>query len=94
MTDTSTKGTLGTAIDEGLAIAAELQDTSKSFLVSKTFWANVVGLTALIATLFGVDLGLDAATQAEVVTGLLAIVNIVLRFVSNTAVHVVPPAVK
>ena len=58
----------------------------KSIFASKTFWANIVAIIATVAGMFGLDLGLDAATQAQIVTGVMAIVNIALRFVTDEPV--------
>lgn len=61
---------------------------SKHILQSKTFWANVLGLIAMVATSAGLDLGLTAEAQASIVAGILAVVNIVLRLVTREPVRV------
>lgn len=58
-------------------------ETGKPFWASKTLWANVIAFAAVLATTFGVDLGLDAETQLALVGGVMAVVNIVLRFVTT-----------
>ena len=58
----------------------------KSIFVSKTFWANIVAIVATVAGMFGLDLGLDAETQAQIVAGVMAVVNIALRFVTDEPV--------
>lgn len=40
---------------------------------------NVLALIATLATAWGVDLGLDAQTQIEIVTGVLAVVNVAMH---------------
>lgn len=61
-------------------------DNAKPWYQSKTMWANIVAFGATMATIAGVDLGLDAATQAELVAGVMAIVNVVLRAVTTAGV--------
>ena len=58
-------------------------ETGKPFWASKTLWANVLAFAAVLATTFGVDLGLDEVTQLALVGGIMAVVNIVLRFVTK-----------
>jgi len=58
-------------------------ETGKPFWASKTLWANVLAFAAVLATTFGVDLGLDEATQLALVGGIMAVVNIVLRFITD-----------
>ena len=58
----------------------------KSWWASKTLWVNVVMLIATVGTAFGFDLGLDPETQVAVVGGIMAVVNLVLRFMTKTAI--------
>jgi hypothetical protein len=60
-------------------------ETTKWF-ASKTLWVNVVALVATLAGAFKLDLGLTPEVQATVVTTILALVNIVLRFVTTTPI--------
>lgn len=60
---------------------------SKNILTSKTLWANVIGLGA--AYLGSKGIGVSGETQAQIVTGVLAVVNIILRLVTNKPVHIV-----
>ena len=60
-------------------------ETTKWF-ASKTLWVNVVALVATLAGVFKLDLGLTPEVQATVVTTILALVNIVLRFVTTTPI--------
>lgn len=53
---------------------------NKEWYESKTLWANIIALVATLLTVFGLDVGLGAEQQASVVAGVMAIVNIVLRF--------------
>jgi hypothetical protein len=62
---------------------------SKSFLLSKTIWSNVIGFAA--AYLGAHNLPVDADTQATLVAGILAAVNIGLRFLTVKPIHVVAP---
>ena len=61
---------------------------TKSLFVSKTFWFNVVGLVAAVGSAFGLDLGMDEETKAQVVGGIMAVGNIVLRLVTKEPVKV------
>jgi hypothetical protein len=54
-----------------------MNDT-KSLLSSRTLWANVIGLGALIAGLFGVDAsGVDAAGLSEAIPQAVAAVSFI-----------------
>ena len=59
-----------------------MNDT-KPWYLSRTFWVNIVAGAVTLGGVFGVDLGLTAETQAELVAGILVVVNIVLRFVTT-----------
>ncbi len=56
----------------------------KEFWKSKTLWVNAVALIAAVTGAFGLDIGLDPEGQAAVVGGIMAMVNMVLRFTTNT----------
>ncbi len=58
----------------------------KTWYQSKTLWANIIAGVATVALAFGIDLGLDPETQVSLVGGIMAIVNIVLRFTTSTAI--------
>ena len=60
-------------------------DTTKWYL-SKTLWVNVVSAVATLTGVFNLDLGLTPDVQATVVTTILALVNIGLRFVTTTPI--------
>lgn len=59
---------------------------TKTWYTSKTLWVNIIAGVATISTAFGIDLGLDANTQVAVVGGVMAVINIILRVVTKTAV--------
>lgn len=61
---------------------------TKSIFISKTFWFNVFSAIAAIATALGLDLGLTEEVQMEVVAGITAVGNVVLRFVTKQPVKV------
>ena len=65
---------------------------SKMWYASKTLWVNMIALAATVSAALGVDLGLDAATQSSIAMGVMAIVNIVLRLMTKTAVALKPNA--
>ena len=54
----------------------------KSLLASKTFWVNIVAVGASIASAFGLDF-LTTEMQAQMVVGIMAVANIVLRVVTK-----------
>lgn len=55
---------------------------SKAFWLSKTFWINVIALAAIIAQSVAGKEIINVEAQASI----LAAVNIVLRFVTKSAV--------
>jgi hypothetical protein len=59
---------------------------TKPFYASKTLWVNVLAMLAAVTGAFGIDIGLDPETQTAVVGGIMAVVNIILRFMTKTAV--------
>ncbi len=61
-------------------------ENSKPKWASKTLWVNLVAAAASLALLLGVDVGLDTAGQAEIVIGIMGVVNIFLRFMTTTAI--------
>ncbi len=61
---------------------------SKKWYASKTLWANVIGGAAAVGTAFGLDLNLDAETQTAIVGGVMAIINVILRFMTKAPVTV------
>lgn len=60
---------------------------SKPFWASKTLWANLIAFGTILATTFGLDLGLDEETQLALVGGVMAVVNIALRFVTTQPIE-------
>ena len=59
---------------------------AKSFLASKTLCVNLIAGIAAVSGAFGIDLGLDTETQTAIVGGVMAIANIVLRFMTTMPV--------
>ena len=59
---------------------------AKPWWQSKTIWANALALLAMLATSQGLDLGLDEQAQAELLGGIMAVVNIGLRLATRSAV--------
>ena len=60
---------------------------TKAWWSSKTIWVNVMAGVAAIAAGFGLDLGLTAEVQSQVVVGVMAAVNIALRVVTSSALR-------
>lgn len=61
---------------------------AKSIFASRTLWANVIGGAVAIGTAFGLDLDIDAEAQTAIVGGIMAVVNIILRFMTSAPVTV------
>lgn len=58
---------------------------AKSILKSKTFYFNVLAVIILVANSFGFS---DFSLDPEVAAGIIAVVNLLLRLVTKTAVYV------
>ena len=54
---------------------------SKSWYLSKTLWVNLISIGAIIGAAYGLDI--DTETQAVLATGILAVVNIILRLITK-----------
>mgnify|MGYP001401591240 CR=1 FL=1 len=59
---------------------------TKAWYASRTLWVNIIAGVVTAAGAFGIDLGLTPETQAQLVAGVLVIVNIALRLVTKTAI--------
>lgn len=59
----------------------------KKWYNSRVLWVNIVAMIATLATVFGVDLGLTVEVQASIVAGIMSVVNIVLRFDTDTPIE-------
>lgn len=57
---------------------------SKSKWESKTLWANAIGGAALLGTAAGFDV-FESGQQEALVGGIMVIINIILRFLTKTA---------
>ena len=55
----------------------------KNWYESKVLWANFLALAGSVAVASGLDLGLTADVQAELLVGIMAAVNMVLRVVTT-----------
>lgn len=60
---------------------------SKPWYLSKTMWANLIGGAVTIGGVFGLDLGLTPETQAQLVSGIMVVINLVLRLVTRSAIR-------
>ena len=58
----------------------------KPWYKSKTIWVNVVAFLATFASFKGVNV--TPEEQAQIVTGILAVVNILLRFVTHDPITI------
>lgn len=54
----------------------------KSFLLSKTLWANLIGVP-LFAWLVRHGIEIDPATQDQIIVGFISVMNVALRFVTS-----------
>lgn len=61
-----------------------METVTKPWFASKTIWVNAVAFIAAITAGLGLDLGLTPETQASIVGGILAVINIYLRTVTDT----------
>ena len=61
---------------------------AKPWYASKTLWANVIGGAVAVGTAFGLNLQIDAETQTAIVGGIMAVVNVILRFMTKAPVTV------
>lgn len=59
-------------------------DESKSWYTSRTIWVNLVALVASLLAAAGIELTTDQ--QGALVTSVLAVANIGLRFVTSAPV--------
>ncbi len=59
---------------------------SKSWYKSKTLWFNLIGGIGAVGVIGGVDLGLTPEVQIKAAAGALAIVNFILRFITNQGI--------
>ena len=64
---------------------------TKPWYASKTLWVIFIAFVVAVPVAFGLDLGVDPETQAAIVTAVLALVNIVLRFITTTAIKTETP---
>jgi len=64
-------------------IGEQNMEDAKPFWASKTLWVNVIAAAAVIAGALGLDLGLDADTQAQLAAAVVIVANIVLRLVTR-----------
>jgi hypothetical protein len=59
---------------------------AKKWYLSKTLWVNVAAILAIVLnSRYGIEL--DAEVQATMATGLLAVVNIILRLMTGKPVR-------
>jgi hypothetical protein len=60
---------------------------SKPWYLSRTMWANLIGGAVTIGGVFGLDLGLTPEAQAQLVSGIMVVINLVLRLVTRSAIR-------
>lgn len=62
---------------------------SKSFLLSKTFWFNLLALGFALANAFGYgDFQPDPAVE-QIALVVITVINLILRFATTHPVHIV-----
>jgi hypothetical protein len=59
----------------------------KPFWASKTLWANGIALVGSVGISLGFDMGFTPEVQGTLVAGVMAVVNIILRFMTKDAVR-------
>ena len=55
----------------------------KRWYQSKTMWANLIAGAVTVAGVFGVEVGLTPEAQAQLVAGIMVVINIILRLVTK-----------
>lgn len=60
---------------------------TKSWYTSKTIWVNGLAFLAVLASAVGLDLGLTPEVQAEIAVGIIAVVNLVLRYFTHSSIR-------
>lgn len=58
----------------------------KPWYASKTILTNLIAAAVTIGGVFGLDFGLDAEAQAQLVAGVMIVANIVLRLVTKEGI--------
>ena len=77
------------ALRRVLAIHSEIEKAKqkgKPWYKSKTIWVNLIALIAILASFKGIEI--TPEEQAQIVAGILAVVNILLRFITHEPVYV------
>jgi hypothetical protein len=58
---------------------------NKEFWKSRTLWVNFIAIVGIVLnSIYGIDL--DAETQAALATSILAVINIILRLLTNQGI--------
>lgn len=60
-----------------------MDEVDKKWYVSKTLWVNIIAGVVAVAGAFGLNLPIDGEAQTAIVGGIMAVVNIVLRFTTK-----------
>lgn len=63
-----------------------MEPETKPWYLSKTLIVNVLAGLATVLGVFKIDVGLTPEVQAQLVVGILAVANIVLRLVTKAPV--------
>jgi len=77
------------ALSKLLAVQRSIERAKKRgkpWYRSKTVWVNVVALIAVLASFKGVEIAPEE--QAQIVAGILAVVNILLRFITDEPITI------
>ncbi len=64
---------------------------SKPFWASKTFWFNMLALAVAVATAFGYGDFQPSPDVQGLALGIVALINIILRFVTTQKIYVRRP---
>lgn len=54
---------------------------------SRTFWVNAIALVASVSGALSIDLGLTPERQTQVVVVIMAVINLVLRYVTHSPIR-------
>jgi len=78
-----------TILSRGYKVETAIEEAKrqgKPWYKSKTVWVNIVALVASVAAVYGLEIKQEE--QYAIAVGILAVVNIILRFVTREPVYI------
>lgn len=61
---------------------------TKSIIASRTLWINVIAIIAASLGAFNIDVGLTPEVQVALVGGIIAAINVVMRFFTKKSLTI------